>query len=90
MANLIEPLSDVQCPLFDFRHKQELAMTANTKSDTNPQKTNDAATNALARETTGAPDEVPVKQHNPGGKGINPDQKGPAQPSESGTDSKRQ
>ncbi|GIZ51702.1 hypothetical protein [Noviherbaspirillum aridicola] len=40
----------------------------------------DALDNALARERV-AREEVPVKQHNPDDKGLNPGQKGPAQPS---------
>lgn len=39
-----------------------------------------ASDNALSREQA-AREEVPVKQHNPGDKGLNPGQKGPAQPS---------
>ncbi|MDB5726929.1 MAG: hypothetical protein JWQ00_134 [Noviherbaspirillum sp.] len=55
-------------------------MATNTGHDRNSQSTNDAAANALAREKAAEPNDVPVKQHNPGDKGINPDQKGPAQP----------
>jgi len=48
--------------------------------DSNPPATNDASANAMAREKTVAGKENPVKQHSPGDKGLNPDQKGPAQP----------
>lgn len=49
--------------------------------DSKSPSTNDASTNALAREKEAVPGEVPVKQHDPDDKGINPGQKGPAQPS---------
>lgn len=55
-------------------------MTAENKRDSNLPQTNDASTNALAREKSVPPGEIPVKQHNPDDKGINPDQRGPAQP----------
>jgi hypothetical protein len=61
-------------------------MTTNTGSPVNPKQPADASERALRREQEAAPDEVPVKQHNPGDKGLNPDQKGPAQPS--GSDAK--
>lgn len=44
----------------------------------------DAATKAAEREKATPPGEAPVKQHNPGDQGLNPGQRGPAQPS--GTD----
>lgn len=53
------------------------------KRDSKPRKKNDASTNTLAREQAVADKEMPVKQHNPEDKGLNPDQKGPAQPDES-------
>jgi hypothetical protein len=56
-----------------------MAMTNDIGQSRGAPRTKDAATNALAREEA-APDEIPVKQHNPGDKGINPDQRGPAQP----------
>ena len=52
--------------------------------DSNPPATNDASTNAMAREKAVAYKETPVKQHNPGDKGLNPGQRGPAQPREGG------
>lgn len=55
-------------------------MTAANGRDSNPPSTNDAATNALAREKAAGPGEIPVKQHDPDNKGVNPGQKGPAQP----------
>lgn len=36
---------------------------------------------ALKREHAAAPQEIPVKQNNPDEQGLNPQQKGPAQPS---------
>jgi hypothetical protein len=33
------------------------------------------------KEQTREAQDTPVKQHNPGDKGMNPDQRGPAQPS---------
>jgi hypothetical protein len=48
--------------------------------DSNHRATNDASTKAMEREKAVADKEVPVKQHNPGEKGLNPDQRGPAQP----------
>lgn len=63
-------------------------MPSNPAQNTVTDKSKDAATNALAREKDAerqaAPGEVPVKQHNPGDKGLNPDQRGPAQPEDSG------
>ena len=44
----------------------------------------DAATKAAEREKLTPSGEAPVKQHNPGDQGLNPGQRGPAQPS--GTD----
>lgn len=43
--------------------------------------TRDAATNAAEREKSTPSGEAPVKQHNPGDQGLNPGQRGPAQPS---------
>lgn len=45
--------------------------------NTSPAK--DAPDAALKREEN-TPENPPVRQHNPGGQGLNPDQKGPAQP----------
>lgn len=46
-----------------------------------PNKANrQASEQAQAREQAAGPNEVPVKQHNPKEQGINPQQKGPAQP----------
>lgn len=59
-------------------------MPANTRGrDTDPPTKNDALSNALEREKEVKGKEEPVKQHNPGDKGLNPGQLGPAQPSES-------
>jgi hypothetical protein len=55
-------------------------MAASTARDTNPPATNDAATNELKREQEVADKEIPVQQQDPDGKGVNPSQKGPAQP----------
>ncbi len=63
-------------------------MPTTSHQNTGAGKSTDAATNALSREKQVAPGEVPVKQHNPGDQGLNPDQRGPAQPDES--DSSRQ
>lgn len=59
-------------------------MTSNTGPDKSPPATPDAASNALAREQAVDPQEVPVKQRNPEDKGVNPTQKGPAQPGRNG------
>lgn len=45
---------------------------------------NDAAARALQREQAAAPGEAPVKQHTPREQGLNPGQRGPAQPSGTG------
>ena len=55
-------------------------MTTNGGSPGGAGTGKDAPDNALSRERA-ARDEVPVKQHNPDDKGLNPGQKGPAQPS---------
>ncbi len=57
-------------------------MSTNNKQKPAPAKSHDAAANALAREQAVAPPEIPVKQHNPDQQGLNPDQRGPAQPSD--------
>jgi hypothetical protein len=57
-----------------------MTMATNTGRDQNSPAANDAGTNALAREQAQKSKEVPVRQHNPDEKGVNPDQKGPAQP----------
>lgn len=54
-------------------------MTA-TNDTTRQAAGKDAADQALERERASRED-VPVKQHNPDDKGLNPGQKGPAQPS---------
>ena len=53
-------------------------MTSNTGPGV-PATGHDASDNALAREQADQ-EGVPVKQHNPDDKGLNPGQKGPAQP----------
>jgi hypothetical protein len=55
-------------------------MASSTGPDTKSPPGNDAATNELKREQEVAGKEIPVKQQDPDGKGVNPSQKGPAQP----------
>jgi hypothetical protein len=64
--------------------KQEITIATNTGRDQSSPAENDAGTNALEQEQAAKPDDVPVRQHNPDEKGVNPDQKGPAQPDTDG------
>jgi hypothetical protein len=59
---------------------REMAMTTNSGRKLDPKAKNGASPDKPAREREAAPEDVPVKQHNPDGKGINPNQEGPAQP----------
>ncbi|WP_156396633.1 hypothetical protein [Noviherbaspirillum sp. Root189] len=56
-------------------------MAESTRQQDAQSDTRDAATKAAEREKTTPPGEAPVKQHNPGDQGLNPGQRGPAQPS---------
>lgn len=56
-------------------------MPDKAERDGKPQANNDAAGKSLAREKAVPDKKIPVKQHTPGDKGLNPGQKGPAQPS---------
>jgi len=64
----------------DLPTELEVAMTMNAGRKIDPKATNGAAPDRPARQQEPAPGDVRVKQHNPDGKGINPDQEGPAQP----------
>ncbi|MFC7517374.1 hypothetical protein ACFQUU_20400 [Herbaspirillum sp. GCM10030257] len=59
-------------------------MAESTRQQDAQSDTRDAATEAAEREKATSPGEVPVKQHNPGDQGLNPGQRGPAQPSGTG------
>lgn len=62
-------------------------MAKSTRQQDTQSDTRDAATKAAEREKVTPAGELPVKQHNPGDQGLNPGQRGPAQPS--GTDDVR-
>lgn len=63
-------------------------MAANNQPGTPRHDANDAARDAHRREhRADTQKEAPVKQHNPGDRGMNPGQLGPAQPGGSGSES---
>jgi hypothetical protein len=64
-----------------FSNHRESEMPEKSERGDDSRTAKDASRNALAREQAAADKEVPVKQHNPDDKGLNPDQLGPAQPS---------
>lgn len=60
-------------------------MASDSESANNPAHNSDSTDNAAStgqnHKPAPVPPEPPIKQHNPGDQGINPGQRGPAQPS---------